>query len=94
MSVLVVEDNPSVASVLQRGLEREGYSVDLATDGTEALAMGIRGMVSLMTTVEALGALMPETAWLFMYFAIAVALDALTFANPLQNLVNPAMVSS
>ncbi|MDX6233608.1 MAG: two-component system, OmpR family, response regulator [Nocardioidaceae bacterium] len=43
MSVLVVEDNPSVASVLQRGLEREGYSVDLATDGTEALAMGIRG---------------------------------------------------
>ena len=56
--------------------------------------MGIRGMVSLMTTVEALGALMPETAWLFLYFAIAVALDALTFANPLQNLVNPAMVSS
>ncbi len=43
MSVLVVEDNPSVASVLQRGLEREGYSVDLATDGTEALAMGVRG---------------------------------------------------
>ena len=30
MAVLVVEDNPSVASLLQRGLERDGYSVDLA----------------------------------------------------------------
>jgi len=41
MTVLVVEDNPSVASLLQRGLEREGYSVDLATDGGQALAMGV-----------------------------------------------------
>ena len=41
MTVLVVEDNPSVASLLQRGLEREGYSVDLASDGSEALAMGV-----------------------------------------------------
>jgi len=30
MAVLVVEDNPSVASLLQRGLERDGYSVDVA----------------------------------------------------------------
>jgi DNA-binding response OmpR family regulator len=41
MSVLVVEDNPSVASVLQRGLERDGYSVDVAVDGNEALALGL-----------------------------------------------------
>jgi two-component system OmpR family response regulator len=41
MPVLVVEDNPSVASVLQRGLERKGYSVDLARDGREALALGV-----------------------------------------------------
>jgi two-component system, OmpR family, response regulator len=40
MTVLVVEDNPSVSSLLQRGLEREGYSVDLASNGTEALALG------------------------------------------------------
>jgi two-component system OmpR family response regulator len=41
MTVLVVEDNPSVASLLQRGLEREGYSVDLASNGREALALGM-----------------------------------------------------
>ena len=42
MAVLVVEDNPSVASLLQRGLERDGYSVDVAVDGNEALALGWR----------------------------------------------------
>ena len=42
MTVLVVEDNPSVASLLQRGLEREGYSVDVASDGSEALSLGLR----------------------------------------------------
>jgi Response regulators consisting of a CheY-like receiver domain and a winged-helix DNA-binding domain len=41
MTVLVVEDNPSVASVLRRGLEREGYSVDLASNGREALELGM-----------------------------------------------------
>jgi two-component system OmpR family response regulator len=41
MTVLVVEDNPSVASLLQRGLEREGYSVDLASNGREAMALGM-----------------------------------------------------
>jgi two-component system, OmpR family, response regulator len=41
MTVLVVEDNPSVASLLQRGLEREGYSVDLASNGRDALALGM-----------------------------------------------------
>ena len=41
MAVLVVEDNPSVASLLQRGLERDGYAVDLAVDGNEALALGL-----------------------------------------------------
>ena len=41
MTVLVVEDNPSVASLLQGGLERDGYSVDVAVDGNEALALGL-----------------------------------------------------
>ncbi len=58
------------------------------------LRKSLAGLVRVITTVEALGALMPDTALLFMYFAIAVALDALTFANPLQKFVNPAMVSS
>jgi DNA-binding response OmpR family regulator len=30
-----------VASLLQRGLERDGYSVDVAVDGNEALALGL-----------------------------------------------------
>ena len=35
--LLLVEDDPRIASVLQRGLQAEGYSVDVARNGTEAL---------------------------------------------------------
>jgi two-component system OmpR family response regulator len=35
--VLVVEDDPKMAGLLKRGLEREGYAVDVAADGREAL---------------------------------------------------------
>lgn len=35
--VLVVDDNPFVASLLERGLRAEGYRVELAPDGVEAL---------------------------------------------------------
>jgi len=38
MRVLVVEDEPKVASFLQRGLAAEGYAVDVAADGPAALA--------------------------------------------------------
>lgn len=37
MRLLVVEDDPGMASVLQRTLLREGYAVDLAATGTDAL---------------------------------------------------------
>ena len=37
MRILVVEDEPKMASLLKRGLEREGYAVDIARDGAEAL---------------------------------------------------------
>jgi len=37
MRVLVVEDEMKMAALLKRGLEREGYAVDLASDGREAL---------------------------------------------------------
>jgi two-component system OmpR family response regulator len=37
MRVLVVEDEAKMAALLKRGLEHEGYAVDLAGDGTEAL---------------------------------------------------------
>ena len=36
--ILVVDDDPKVLSLMQRGLTFEGYAVDLAADGDEALA--------------------------------------------------------
>jgi two-component system OmpR family response regulator len=38
--LLVVEDEVKMASLLKRGLEEEGYAVDVATDGTEGLWLG------------------------------------------------------
>src|SRR3954467_5144546 len=35
--VLVVEDETRMAALLKRGLEEEGYAVDLAADGDEGL---------------------------------------------------------
>src|SRR5262245_18521895 len=37
MRLLVVEDQPRMARLLRRGLEEEGYSVELAHDGPEAI---------------------------------------------------------
>ncbi len=37
MHVLVVEDDPRIASFVLRGLEAEGYAVSIASDGDEAL---------------------------------------------------------
>ncbi|MGH2675185.1 MAG: response regulator transcription factor [Actinomycetota bacterium] len=37
MRVLVVEDEAKMASLLKRGLEEEGYAVDTASDGQQAL---------------------------------------------------------
>lgn len=37
MRILVVEDEPDIAAALRRGLESEGYAVDIAIDGDEAL---------------------------------------------------------
>lgn len=38
MRILVVDDDPEIVSFLKRGLTYEGYTVDTANDGTEALA--------------------------------------------------------
>ncbi len=40
MRLLVVEDDVKMASVLKRGLEREGYAVDIAATGEDALWAG------------------------------------------------------
>lgn len=37
MSILVVDDDPEIVSFIKRGLIYEGYGVDTAGDGTEAL---------------------------------------------------------
>ena len=37
MRVLVIEDDPGVASFIQRGLREAAFAVDLATDGEEGL---------------------------------------------------------
>lgn len=38
MRVLLVEDEPTIADFIRRGLSEEGYAVDVAPDGEEALA--------------------------------------------------------
>src|SRR4030066_436656 len=38
MRILVVDDDPEILSVVRRGLVYEGYPIDTAADGTEALA--------------------------------------------------------
>jgi heavy metal response regulator len=41
MRILLVEDDRKVASFIRRGLEEEGYAVDLASDGETGLAMAL-----------------------------------------------------
>jgi len=41
MRILIVEDDPVMGSVLQRGLEEAGFSVDLVTCGPDAVAAGL-----------------------------------------------------
>ncbi len=38
MRILVVDDDPEIVSFVKRGLAYEGYTVDTAADGSEALA--------------------------------------------------------
>lgn len=48
MKVLVVEDEKKVASFIKRGLEEEGYTVELARDGEEGLKMIHDGSYNLI----------------------------------------------
>jgi len=41
MRILVVEDDPQLGPSLKKGLEGNKYAVDLASDGREALSMGL-----------------------------------------------------
>ena len=48
MKILVVEDEKKVASFIKRGLEEEGYTVELAQDGEEGLKMIEGGSYALI----------------------------------------------
>ena len=43
MRILVVEDERKVASFIRQGLEEEGYAVDVAPDGEEAVDLALGG---------------------------------------------------
>ncbi|GKT24344.1 response regulator transcription factor [Acidovorax sp. SUPP3334] len=48
MNILVVEDDPRVADFLLRGLKAEGYSVELARNGPDGLALARSGDPGLL----------------------------------------------
>ncbi|MDQ6839435.1 MAG: response regulator transcription factor [Actinomycetota bacterium] len=41
MRVLIVEDEPRMSALLERGLQRQGYAVDVAATGTDGLWLGV-----------------------------------------------------
>ena len=41
MRLLVVEDEKKVSSFIKKGLEEEGYAVDVASDGETGLQMAL-----------------------------------------------------
>ena len=48
MRILVVEDEKKVASFIQRGLEGEGFSVEVAYDGESGVEMGSKSSFDLI----------------------------------------------
>jgi len=46
--ILVVEDERKVAGFIRKGLEEEGYAVDVAGDGDTGLAMALEGIHDLI----------------------------------------------
>ena len=41
MWLLLIEDDMRVADMLKRGLEEEGYAVDLASDGEQGVGLAL-----------------------------------------------------
>jgi DNA-binding response OmpR family regulator len=48
MRILVVEDEPSIADFVRRGLQAEGYAVDCALDGEDGERRALAGDVDLV----------------------------------------------
>lgn len=48
MRLLVIEDERKLAGFIQKGLQEEGYAVDVASDGVEGLSMALDGLHDLI----------------------------------------------
>ncbi len=48
MRILVVEDEPRLASFLANGLRENGYAVDIAADGEEGMHLGRSGIYDVI----------------------------------------------
>ena len=48
MNILIVEDEPRIAAFVERGLKAEGFSVQVATDGTTGYALACQDEVDLV----------------------------------------------
>ena len=48
MRILVVEDEKKVAGFIKKGLEEEGYAIDVAHDGREGLLLALDGVHDLI----------------------------------------------
>jgi len=48
MRILVVEDEQKVAGFIKKGLEEEGYAIDVAFDGSEGLLLALDGVHDLI----------------------------------------------
>ncbi|OYU81279.1 MAG: DNA-binding response regulator [Flavobacterium sp. BFFFF1] len=48
MNILIVEDEPGISSFLKKGLEEEGYTIDLAATGSDGLKLAQRNQYGLL----------------------------------------------
>lgn len=48
MKVLLIEDDKKIATIVKRGLEAEGFSVEVAFDGTDGLWLATEGSFDLI----------------------------------------------
>lgn len=48
MRILVIEDEPGIWGFLKQGLEEEGYTVDVAEDGSKGLEQALEGLYDLI----------------------------------------------
>ena len=48
MKILVVEDEPKVASILKKGLEEQGYEVDVVYDGEMGLRFATKNQYNII----------------------------------------------